>query len=463
MEMPPPQSLKQLKSLVGRVSYLRRFIPTLTEVTHAFGTLMKGGSEFRWNEDHQQAFDQLKKLLASTATMIAPQIGVPLRLYITSTKRSIGALLAQEKDGRECSVCYISRIIQGAEARYSPIERHCLSLAFAAKKFRHYFLAHTIHLITKCDPLRYLLSRPIIAGRVARWLLMLAEFDIQCFAPRAIFSQAMADLIAQFPSGNFEPVHDDLPHDEFGSACCADQSMMWTLSFDGSSTSTGGDAGVVLTPEQGKVQNLSFKLTFGCSNNTAEYEALVLGLLAAREAKIKRLRVQGDSNLVVKQLDGSYAIKELALAAYRTIIQKLNSNFDKLCITYAPWTANPHPDALATLGSKAEIAGKSVDIRIQKREESCLHDEEFVERRSQEDWRSPYEAQLKGNAEEIPLQVLKNYTLYLGVLYFIAPGGTLARCIGKQEASRVLNEVHKHTCGDNSLSLYRKIQRQGYY
>ncbi|XP_059638556.1 uncharacterized protein LOC132280816 [Cornus florida] len=191
---------------------------------------------------------------------------------------------------------------------------------------------------------------------------MLAEFDIQCLAPCAILSQAMADLIAQFLSKNFEPVHNDLPHDEFGLVCCADQSMMWTLSFDGSSTSTGGGAGVVLTPEQGKVQNLSFKLTFGCSNNTAKYEALVLGLLAAREDKIKRLRVQGDSNLVVKQLDGSYAIKEPALAAYKTIIQKLSSNADKLCITYAPRTANRHPDALATLGSKAEITGESVDI-----------------------------------------------------------------------------------------------------
>ncbi|XP_059639334.1 uncharacterized protein LOC132281674 [Cornus florida] len=215
---------------------------------------------------------------------------------------------------------YISRVIQGAEVQYSPIERHYLFLAFAAKKFRQYFLAHTIHLITKYDPLRYLLSRPIISGRVAQWLLILAEFDIQCLAPRAILSQAMANMIAQFPSENFEPLHDDLPHDEFESVCCADQSMMWTLSFDGSSTSTRGGVGVVLTPEEGKVQNLLFKLTFGCSNNMAEYKALVLDLLVAREVKIKRLCIQGDSNLVVKQLDRSYAIKELALAAYRTII-----------------------------------------------------------------------------------------------------------------------------------------------
>ncbi|XP_059638838.1 uncharacterized protein LOC132281120 [Cornus florida] len=301
------------------------------------------------------------------------------------------------------------------------------------KKFCHYFLAHTIHLITKYDRLRYLLSRPIISGRVARWLLMLAEFDIQCLAPCAILSQAMADLVAQFPSGNFEPVHDDLPYDEFESLCCADENMMGTLSFNRLSTSTGGGAGVVLTHEEGRAQNLSYKLTFGCSNNTMEYEALVFVLLVAWEAKIKRLHVQGDSNLVIKQLDGSYAIKEPALVAYRIIIQKLSNYFNELRITHAPQTANRHPDALATLASKVEITGESVDIRIHKKDESWLHDAEFTDQKDEEDWQGPYESQLKGGMSEIPLLELKNFALYLGVLYFRTPDGTLARCVGSQE------------------------------
>ncbi|XP_059650277.1 uncharacterized protein LOC132296047 [Cornus florida] len=424
---------------------------------------MKEKSEFRWSDEHQQALDCLRKLLSSPTTMIAPRTGIPLKLYITSTERSIGALLAQEKDGQERPVYYISRVVQGVEARYSPIERHCLSLAFAAKKFRHYFLAYTIHLITKCDPLRYLLSCPIISRRMARWLLMLAEFDIHCLAPRAILSQALADLIAQFPFENFEPVQDDLPLDEFESICCVDENMIWTLSFDGSSTSIGGGAGVVLTPEEGKARNFSYKLTFGCSNNTAEYEALVLGLLAAWEAKIKQLHVQGDSNLVVKQLDGSYAIKEPALAAYRTIIQKLSGHFSELQITHAPRDANRHPDALATLASKVEITGESVDIRIHRKNESCLHNIKCTGNEDKEDWQAHYESQLKCGTGEVPLSELKNFALYFGVLYFRAPGGTLARCIGEEEAGKVLDEIHRHTCGDNSLSLYRRIQGQGYY
>ncbi|GMP47237.1 hypothetical protein CsSME_00015091 [Camellia sinensis var. sinensis] len=89
MEMPPPHSQKALKKFLGKVSYLRRFIPALAEITFSFGTLLKGNQKFVWLQEHQQAFDVVKKAL----TMIALQPNKPLLLYLTSTPRSIGALL----------------------------------------------------------------------------------------------------------------------------------------------------------------------------------------------------------------------------------------------------------------------------------------------------------------------------------------------------------------------------------
>lgn len=91
---------------------------------------------------------------------------------------------------------YISRKVQGVEERYTPIERHCLALAFTTQKLRHYFLSFKVQLVTKNDPIRYLFSRPVLTGRTARWLLALAEFEIVCVALRAIKCQALADLLA---------------------------------------------------------------------------------------------------------------------------------------------------------------------------------------------------------------------------------------------------------------------------
>ena len=53
----------------------------------------------------------------------------------------------------------------------------------------------------------------------------------------------------------------------------------------------------------------TFKLYFPCSNNEAEYETLVVGLKASKRLGIKRLKVFGDSELVINQIEGTYGVK----------------------------------------------------------------------------------------------------------------------------------------------------------
>ena len=64
---------------------------------------------------------------------------------------------------------------------------------------------------------------------------------------------------------------------------------------------------------------MSFKLNFPYTNNIAEYEAYLTGLVVVREMGIKHLRVIGDSNLVVCQAKGEFALKEPSLAPYRAM------------------------------------------------------------------------------------------------------------------------------------------------
>ena len=76
----------------------------------------------------------------------------------------------------------------------------------------------------------------------------------------------------------------------------------WTLYFDGSKTLEGSGAGYVLIDPRKNKHFLSYRLEFECTNNTAEYEALVQGLKKEIELKVKNMKVYGDSEIVVKKI-----------------------------------------------------------------------------------------------------------------------------------------------------------------
>ena len=67
--------------------------------------------------------------------------------------------------------------------------------------------------------------------------------------------------------------------------------------FDGSSSKEGAQAGVLMISARGEVISLMYKLEFKTINNTAEYEALILGLRVAKDLGIQELDVFGDSEL----------------------------------------------------------------------------------------------------------------------------------------------------------------------
>ena len=84
----------------------------------------------------------------------------------------------------------------------------------------------------------------------------------------------------------------------------------WTMRFDGLATTTSNRLRIVLSCEDGDTMPLSFKLGFFCLNNVAEYEAYLTGLTITLSIGVKHMRVLGDSNLVVSQVKGDFALRE---------------------------------------------------------------------------------------------------------------------------------------------------------
>ena len=144
------------------------------------------------------------------------------------------------------------------------------------------------------------------------------------------------------------------------------------MRFIGSTTTTSNGVGIVLSCEDGDTIPLSFKLGFSCSNNAAEYEAYLTRLTIALSIGVKHMRVLGDSNLVVSQVKGDFALREQNLAAYKTWAQKLEQEFQTFSVEYTQRSENRFADALATLGSQVPFEGSDMLIRIRKQEHSII-------------------------------------------------------------------------------------------
>ena len=94
---------------------------------------------------------------------------------------SLGALLTQNNDqGYEQAIYYLNKTMIGAKYRYNPFEKECLTLVFTVQKIRHYLVGQTIHVVSKVNPLRLLMTKPLsLNGRLAKWAILLSQYEIQ--------------------------------------------------------------------------------------------------------------------------------------------------------------------------------------------------------------------------------------------------------------------------------------------
>ncbi|KAM1242895.1 hypothetical protein ACFX2G_035203 [Malus domestica] len=324
--MPEQRNLHELKSLQGRLAFIRRFISNLAG---------------RW----------------------APVPEKPLILYIAAQESSVGPLLAQENESqKEGALYYLSRTLTGAELNYSPIEKMCLALVFSIQKLRHYMHAYTIHLVAKADPVKYVMSKPVLTGRLVKWALLLNQYEIIYVPAKAVKGQALADFLADHPIRADWKISDDLPDEE---VFYIDIFPTWMMFFDGSARADGAGAGVVFMSPQRHILPYSFQLSELCSNNVAEYQALIIGLQMAINMGIIALEIFGDSKLIINQLLTEYEVKKDDLIPYFWLATQLLQEFETVTLEHVPRKENQMADALANLASSMTLGeDEAADVPV---------------------------------------------------------------------------------------------------
>ena len=135
--------------------------------------------------------------------MSRPEVYEVLFSYIAVASHAVSLVLIQVDSGVQRLIYYVSKSLNEAEVRYLQLEKVILAIVHATHKFPHYFLSHTVVVLTQL-PLLLLLQSANYIGRIAKWDTILGAFDIKYMPCTSIKGQVLTDLVAEFAKSPLE-------------------------------------------------------------------------------------------------------------------------------------------------------------------------------------------------------------------------------------------------------------------
>ena len=176
-EIPPPRTATEVRSFLGLAGYYRRYVKDFAAIASPLHALTKKDAVFHWSADCQDVFDRLKTLLTTSPITAFPDFSQPFRLYTDASTASLGAILAQVREGKERIICCSSRSLNQAEKAYPATKLECLAIVWPVAKFRPYFMAMPFEVYTDHYALQWLKTMRTGSALLHRWSAALEEYD----------------------------------------------------------------------------------------------------------------------------------------------------------------------------------------------------------------------------------------------------------------------------------------------
>lgn len=180
MDLEEPTDVTGVQMFLGKANYYRKLTPKLAEVAHPLYELVrsKGKCAFKWEAEHQTAFDRIKALLCSGVVMGHPRLDKEFVLDVDASDYALGAELSQEdEEGNLRPVYHASRHLEKAERNYSATARETLAAVFGCEYFQQYLQGKKFILRSDHNPLVWLRSMKEPKRPYSGWIVRLEQFQ----------------------------------------------------------------------------------------------------------------------------------------------------------------------------------------------------------------------------------------------------------------------------------------------
>ena len=198
LQVPHPRNIKELQSFLGKINFLRRFIPNLAELTRLLKNMLKKDSKVKWTMEARQAFEDINRALTNTPVLTSPRFDRDFIIFSFSSEHTIAALLLQKDDqGWEKPISIFSKALRDAPLKYRIMEKQAYALVKAIKEFRIYILySHIISYVPNAV-VKDILTQEGIEGRRGKWIAKILEYDMEIKPTKLIKGQGLAKLMAE--------------------------------------------------------------------------------------------------------------------------------------------------------------------------------------------------------------------------------------------------------------------------
>ncbi|XP_075487951.1 uncharacterized protein LOC142527119 [Primulina tabacum] len=207
--LPPPSSIKGVRSFLGHAGFYRRFIKDFSKIAKLLSSLLMKDAEFNFDSTYLHAFEILKESLVTAPVLTAPDWELPFEVMCDASDTAVGAVLGQRKNKVFHTIYYASKTLNDAQLNYATTEKELLAIVFAFDKFHSYLVLSKATVYTDHSALKYLLAKKDAKPRLIRWILLLQEFDLEIRDKKGV-ENVVADHLSRLEHVRIKGSDDDI-------------------------------------------------------------------------------------------------------------------------------------------------------------------------------------------------------------------------------------------------------------
>lgn len=181
LDLPTPKTIKELRSVLGTVNYVKRFIPDLATITAPLVDLTKKEAmkqvAKRWGPEHDRAFAEVKHRLTQAPVLHFPDFTKEFVVHVDASEAGAGAFLAQQNGDDLNIIAYFSQRFNKSQQHYSATMKECYAVVLAIQHWRPYLWGKHFTCVTDHAALRYLYTMQDTSNMLTRWSIGLQSFD----------------------------------------------------------------------------------------------------------------------------------------------------------------------------------------------------------------------------------------------------------------------------------------------